>query len=166
MIQILPYVFAFTSILGGAYIALLGFKIINPKKDNPEHQERMVKWHKKFGTFAKIGGIFLVIIGTINLVFPELSAINLDQEQKSKNWSQEQKDDFKHKIINSSNYLQSINTDTADLVAKCFVEKYSAKYSVADLWELDKLPQDSVLKITIPIINECFKQYGIETSKE
>ena len=166
MIHILSYILTFTSILGGIYISLLGFKIITPKKNDSEYQVRITKWHKKFGTFAKIGGIFLVLIGTMNLVFPETSAYNLDNKQKSKTWPQEQKDKFKLQIINGSNFLKSINPDTADLVAKCFVDKYSAKYTIDDLWELDKMPQDTVLKLTMPMMKECLKQYGIKTSEE
>ena len=165
MTQILPYISAFIMIFGGGYLALLGFKIVNPQKDNPEHQEKMIKWHKKFGGFAKIGGIGLLIWGTLNLIYPDLNAFNFDNKKESKNWTQEQKDQLVLQVINGSNYLKSLNPDTANLVAKCFVDKYTDKFTLDDAWEQDKMPQEQVVELTLPIMNECFEQYGLQSLK-
>lgn len=163
--MILTYISAFVMIFGGGYLALLGFGLINPKKDNPEHQEKMIKWHKKFGGFAKYGGLFLVIYGILNIAFPSLSPYTIDNKKETKNWTIEQKEQLMEQIINSSNYLKSINPDTARLVSKCFVDKYTEKYTIDDSWKQDKMTQEQVMQITMPIMNECFKQYELETNE-
>jgi len=162
---ILTYISAFVMIFGGGYLALLGFKKINPKKDNPEHQEKMIKWHKKFGGFAKYGGSFLVIYGILNIAFPSLSPYTPINEKVSKEWTIEQKDKLAEQIINSSNYLKTINQDTAILVSKCIVDKYTSTYSLDDSWKHDKMSQEEAMQIWMPIMKDCFKQYGLKTIK-
>jgi hypothetical protein len=46
----------------GIVVTLVGFKIYNPFKQEPEKEEL---WYKKFGTFFKIGGIAMLIFGLI-----------------------------------------------------------------------------------------------------
>jgi hypothetical protein len=163
MIHILPYISVFIMIFGGGYLALLGFRIINPKKDNPVHQEKMIKWHAKFGSFAKYVGTALVIWGIINLVYPDLNAFSFKIKTDNAPWTQEQKSEMKRQVLNSSKYLQSINPDTADLVLTCYVDKYTEKFTVKEFREQDKLTQDQLMKKIMPIIKECFKQYGLKT---
>jgi hypothetical protein len=162
MMHFLPYFSAFITIFGGGYLALLGFRVIKPKKDNPVNEEKMIRWHSKFGRFAKYGGIALVIWGIIILVYPDLNAFNLESKTVNKAWTLEQKSAMKLQVFNSSRYLQSINRDTADLVLTCYVDKYAEIYSVNDYNEQNKMTQDQVLKL-MPIIKECFKKYGLKT---
>ena len=68
-------------------------------------------------------------------------------------------------IINSSNYLKSINPDTARLVSKCFVDKYTEKYTIEDSWKQDKMTQEQIMQITMPIMKECLKQYGLKINE-
>ncbi len=161
MIPVLPYISSFIMIFGGGYLALLGFRIIHPEKDNPEHQDKMIKWHAKFGSFAKYGGTALVIWGIINLIYPDLNAFNFKTD--SAPLTQEQKINMKRQVLNSSKYLQSINPDTADLVLTCYVDKYTEKFTVKEFREQDKMTQDQLMKQIMPIIKECFKQYGLKT---
>lgn len=58
---------AIGQIIAGFYMTLVGFKIYNPFKGKnvPEKEEQ---WFKKFGTFFKIGGIILTILGIIQLL--------------------------------------------------------------------------------------------------
>jgi hypothetical protein len=51
-------------LLGGIYCTLLGFRVVAPGK-NPERNEL---WLKKFGTFMKIGGPFLILFGLVELL--------------------------------------------------------------------------------------------------
>ena len=160
--MILTYVSALVMIFGGGYLALLGFKVINPKKGNPEHQEKMIKWHKKFGGLAKYGGSALVIWGVLNIIFPTLSPYTMDTNKVTKEWTSEQKDKMMNQVINSSNFLKSINQDTARLVAKCFVDKYTEKFTLEESWEQDKMPQEQVNPLILPLIRDCMNQYGIK----
>ena len=165
MTQILMYFYILTVLFGGGYLILLGFKIINPKKDNPEQQERMKKWHKKFGNFAKFGGIALVIWGMLNLIYPDLNPFNFEKKQESKNWTQGQKETMIKQVINGSNYLKSINSDTANLVANCFVDKYTKKFSLDDAWKQEELTQEQRMKLALPLMKGCLKQYGLKTAE-
>jgi hypothetical protein len=162
MIQILPYFSAFIMIFGGGYLALLGFRIINPKKDNPEHREKMIKWHKKFGGFAKYGGSLLLILGVLNLIFPTLNPYNFDKKDVKREWSNQQKDQLMQQMINNLSQKQ-INQDTAKLVAKCFVDKYTTRFKLEDAWNQDTMPREKVMQLVTPIIKDCMTQYGIKT---
>ena len=51
-------------LLGGIYCTLLGFGIVAPGK-NPEGNEL---WLKKFGTFMRVGGPFLILFGLVRLL--------------------------------------------------------------------------------------------------
>jgi hypothetical protein len=48
----------------GLMMTLIGFKVYNPfkGKNEPEKEEL---WFKKFGTFFKIGGIAMLILGVL-----------------------------------------------------------------------------------------------------
>ena len=48
----------------GIVITLVGFRVYSPfkGKDDPEKEER---WYKKFGTFFKIAGILILVVGVI-----------------------------------------------------------------------------------------------------
>jgi hypothetical protein len=159
MIKILPYISDFILIFGGLYAALLGFKVINPKKDNP----KMIKWHQKFDKFMKIGGIALMIWGIFNVIVPSLNSYNLDNKNEKKEWTNEQKEQMIKQVINSSRLLKSINQDTASLVAKCFVDKYTTKFTLEESWEQDKMPQEQVMPLVKPLIIDCMHQYGLKT---
>jgi hypothetical protein len=162
MIHILPFISGFIMIFGGGYLVLLGFKIINPKKKDPIAQEKMIIWHKKFGGFAKICGIILLILGALNLIYPEFSSLDIKKESATKNWTQDQKDQLMHQVINGSKYLKSLNPDSANIVARCFVDKYTEKFTLDDAWKQDKMRQDQILELTLPLMNECLKQLGLK----
>jgi hypothetical protein len=159
MIKILPYISDFILIFGGLYAALLGFKVINPKKDNP----KTIKWHQKFDKFMKIGGIALMTWGIINLIVPSLNPYNFDNKNDKKEWTNEQKEQMIKQMINGSKLLKSINQDTAILIAKCFVDKYTIKFTHEESRKQDKLPQEQVMPIVMPLIRDCMHQYGINT---
>ena len=50
--------------LAGVYCTLLGFGVVAPAKD-PEYTKR---WLKKFGTFFKISGPFMILFGLVKLL--------------------------------------------------------------------------------------------------
>ena len=145
-------------LLSGLLITLIGFGIIKLKAKKPEDEERMIVWRKKFGRLFKIGGIVILIIGVFLLIAP-------DSNKEHGNWTQSQKEQLKQQVINSSKFLQSINPDTADSVATCFVDKYTKKFTLQESWEQDKMTQEQVIKLTMPIMRECFESYGIKLDK-
>lgn len=55
--------------VGGVLMTLVGFKIIDVsrgvKKD--VDKEKIDKWFKKYSLLLKIGGLFLLIVGLINI---------------------------------------------------------------------------------------------------
>ena len=158
MTETIDLIVAISMLLSGLFITLIGFDIIKLKAKKTEDEARMVEWRKKFGKFFKIGGIVILIIGVFLL-------IALDSESEPANWTQSQKDQMKQQVINSSNFLQSINPDTADLVVTCFVDKYTEKFTLKESWEQDKMTQEQVIKLTMPIMRECFESYGIKLDK-
>jgi hypothetical protein len=160
MINIIPIVSSIVAILGGIYIALLGFRKIQPENKKPEHRERMELWHKKFGGFAKYGGITLIIIGIFNLV------INVaDFDTDDKNWTEKQKNKLIEHTIESSTYLKSLDPELSYSIAKCFVDSYTEKYTLAEAWEHDELPPQDMEEIVTPLINKCIGNYT-ETQTE
>jgi hypothetical protein len=163
--MILTYISAIIMIYGGGYLALLGFGIIKPKKDNPEDQDKINIRRKKFGWFAKFGGIALLVYGILNLCFPSLSPYIIEKKKVKTVWTVEQKQQLMEQIINGSVYLKSINYDTARMVSSCFVDKYTQKYTVDNLWELDKMTQEEVKQISMPILNECLQKYDLKLLK-
>jgi hypothetical protein len=158
MNETIDIIVAICMLLSGLLITLIGFDIIKLKAKIPEDEERMIEWRKKFGKFFKIGGIVILIIGVFLLIAP-------DSDNESKNWTQSQKDQIKEQVINSSNFLKSINPDTADLVVTCFVDKYTQKFTLQESWEQDKMTQEQIMELTLPMMNECFELYGIKINK-
>jgi hypothetical protein len=158
MTETIDLVFAISMLLSGLFITFIGFDIIKLKAMKSEDEKRMIEWRKKFGKFFKIGGILILISGVFLLIAP-------DSDNEPTKWSQSQKDQMKQQVINSSNFLQSINSDTADLVVTCFIDKYTEKFTLKESWEQDKMTQEQVLELTMPIMRECFKLYGIQLDK-
>ena len=151
MIDIIPIISSIIAISGGIYLTLLGFKKIRSK---PEHRERMELWHKKFGGFAKYGGITLIIIGVFNFV---INIVDLDTDDK--NWTEKQKIKMIENTIESSSYLKSLDTEVSYLIAKCFVDNYTEKFTLAEAWEHDELPPHEIDEIVMPMITECIDKY-------
>ena len=158
MTETIDTIVAISTLVSGLLITLIGFDIIKLKAKKPEDEERMIVWRKKFGKFFKIGGIVILILGILLLIAP-------GSEKEPANWTQSQKEEMKQQIINSSNFLQSINPDTANLVVTCFADKYTEKFTLQDSWEQDKMTQEQVMELTMPIMRECFELYGIEINK-
>ena len=158
MTETIDLIVAISMLLSGLFITLIGFDIIKLKAKKTEDEERMIEWRKKFGKFFKIGGIVILIIGVFLFIVP-------DSNNEPANWTQSQKDQMKQQVINSSNFLQSINPDTADLVVTCFVDKYTEKFTLKESWEQDKMTQEQVMELTMPIMRECFDLYGIQLGK-
>jgi hypothetical protein len=158
MTEKIDTIVAVSMLLSGLFITLIGFNIIKLKPRKPEDEEKMAIWRKKFSNSFKIGGSLILIIGVFLAIAPILNI-------KSGNWSQSQKEEMKKQVINNSNFLQSLNPDTANMVVTCFVDKYTEKYSLQDSWKQDKLPQEQIIELTMPMLKECFQLYGIETNK-
>jgi hypothetical protein len=163
MLQILPYLYTLIVLSGGIYLTLLGFKIYKPRMKSPEEQEKMNNWHIKFGTFAKYGGIALTLWGVINLTNSDLNPFNFEKHVVTNSWTQEKKDEMKHQVIQSSNYLQSLHPDTANLIVSCFVEKYTNKFTIEDAKSQEKMNQEQVLELTMPLFKESLDEFGIKT---
>lgn len=151
-------IIAISMLLSGLLITLIGFEIIKLKAKKPEDEARMIVWRKKFGNFFKIGGIGILIIGVFLLIAP-------DSDNEPANWTYSKKEDMKKLVINSSKFLQSMNTDTADMVVSCFVDKYTEKFTLQESWDQDKMTQEQIMELTMPIWNECFQLYGIQINK-
>ena len=157
MTETVDLIVAISMLLSGLFITLIGFDIIKFKAKKPEDEERMIEWKKKFGKFFKIGGI-VILIGVFLLIAP-------DSDNEPANWTQSQKEQMKQIVINSSNYLQRINPDTADLIATCFVDKYTEKYTLKESWEQEKMTQEQIMELTLPILRECLDSFGIQNEK-
>jgi hypothetical protein len=151
MIDTFLIISSIVAIFGGIYSTLLGFRKMRSK---PEHHERMELWHKKFGKLAKYGGITLIIIGVFNFV---INIVDLDTVDK--NWTQKQKIKMIENTIESSSYLKSLDTELSYLIAKCFVDNYTEKFTLAEAWEHDELPPHEIEEIVMPIITECIDKY-------
>lgn len=158
MKEIIDTIVAISILMSGLLITLIGFDIIKLKAKKPEDEEQMIFWRKKFGKFFKIGGFLILIIGVFLIIAP-------DSNKEPANWSQSQKDEMKKQVIIGSNFLQSINSDTANLVATCFVDKYTEKFTLQESYAQDTMTQDQRLKLILPIMQECFDLYGIKKSK-
>lgn len=158
MTETIDTIVVLSMLVSGLLITLIGYDIIKLKVKKPEDEERMIVWRKKFGKFFKIGGIGILIIGVFLIFAPNFS-------NKTANWTQSQKEEMKKQVLNSSNYLRSINPDTANLVVTCFVDKYTEKYTLQDSWNQDKMAQEQMMELTMPIMKECFELYGIKTIK-
>jgi len=158
MTEKIDTIVAVSMLLSGLLITLIGFNIIKLKPKKPEDEEKMAIWRKKFSNSFKIEGLLIIIIGAFLSIAPNLNS-------KSANWSQAQKDEMKKQVLNNSNFLQNLNPDTADLVVTCIVDKYTEKYTLQDSWKQDKMPQEQIIELTMPIMKECFQIYGIESNK-
>jgi hypothetical protein len=154
MTTIILIVSSIVAILGGIYIALLGFRKVRPEKNKPEQRERMELWHKKYGGFAKYGGLFLILIGVFNFV---INVVEFDTSDN--NWTEKQKNSMTKQIIDSSSYLKSIDYELANTIAMCIVENYTAKYTSIEVKEHDKLPSQELDEIMNPLIHECINKY-------
>lgn len=158
MTETIDLIVAISMLLSGLLITLIGFDIIKLKTKKYEDEERMIVWRQKFQKFFKFCGAVILIIGVSLLIAP-------DSDNQPANWTQSQKEEMKKQVINSSNFLQSVNSDTSDLVATCFVDKYVEKFTLQESWEQDKMKQEQIMELTMPIMKECFELYGIQTNK-
>lgn len=71
-------------------------------------------------------------------------------------WTEAEKKHFKKRLIKSTNYLQSINRDTAEIIATCFVERIAKVYGVQDLNKrLFEPNKDSSNALIDSLIEEC-----------
>ena len=52
-------------LLGGIYVSLIAFKVINPNK---KHPEKMDLWHKRFGPMMKVIGPLVALFGIAHLL--------------------------------------------------------------------------------------------------
>ena len=158
MTEIIDKGIAISMLISGIYMTLVGFNIIKLKAKKAEDVEKMKVWHQKFDKFFKIGGITILIIGIFLLIAPKI-------DSETENWTLSQKDQMKEQVFNSSNFLKSIDPDTADLVVSCFVDKYTEKFTIKESWEQDKMTQEQIMELTMPIMKECFELYGIKTNQ-
>lgn len=60
-------VVAITQLLGGFYLLLIGFKVINPSKKSLDSDE-VKAWCKKYGLLIKLGGFIMVLAGIMQFV--------------------------------------------------------------------------------------------------
>ncbi|SDK62987.1 hypothetical protein [Flavobacterium noncentrifugens] len=60
--------YGFFNTLLGILATLIGFKIYRPFKSKDGNTEKEELWYRKFGTFYKIGGIFMLVLGVIKLL--------------------------------------------------------------------------------------------------
>lgn len=149
-------IFTISIIGSGLLMTLTGFEAIKLKAKKPEDEKRMIAWRKRFGKFFKTGGIALLIIGG-TLLYASGS--------KPATWTQLDKEELKLHLLNGSDFLQSLNRDTAELVITCFVDKYTKKFTIQNYEEQSNLPREQLLEQTIPIMKECFKLYGIKINE-
>ena len=68
MTETLDIIVAISMLLSGLFTILVGFDIIKLNGKNPEDEERMIVWRKKWGMFFKIGGIVIVILAVFLLI--------------------------------------------------------------------------------------------------
>ena len=158
MTEIIDKGIAISMLISGIYMTLVGFNIIKLKAKKAEDVEKMKVWHQKFDKFFKIGGITLLTIGIFLLIAP-------DSDNEYENWTLSQKEQMKEQIFNSSNFLKNMNPDTADLVLSCYVENYTEKFTLKEAWEQDKMTQEQIMEITMPIMKDCLNLYGIKTNQ-
>jgi hypothetical protein len=51
-------------LLGGIYCTLLGFRVVGKP---PGASEEYDAWHRRFGTFFRVGGPFLILFGLFQM---------------------------------------------------------------------------------------------------
>lgn len=156
MNEIIEKGIAISMLISGIYMTLIGFNVIKLTPKKAEDVEKIKVWHQKFDKFFKIGGITILIISILLLIAPV---------SDNDNWTPSQKNQMKVLILNSSNFLKSIHPDTADLVTSCFVDKYTEKYTLKESWEQEKMTQEQIMELTLPILYECFDLHGIKTNQ-
>ena len=135
----------YSLIISGFFITLVGFNVIKLKGT-----EKFLS-NKKFRIFSKIFGIITLLYGILLV-----ATVNSNSTQE---WTQEQKEQMKKEILANSQYFQSMNPDTADMILTCFVDKYTEKYTLEDAKEQEKMSESEIEKIVRPIFLECFKKY-------
>jgi hypothetical protein len=82
--------------------------------------------------------------------------------KKEETWTEAQKAQVKRDVINSSAYLRSISSDTADIIATCSVEKIARRFTPQEMIELTsnfESNKDSVANILQPLIQNCIKPF-------
>ena len=63
----MDWFFAIGNIVFGLVMTLIGFKVYNPIKSLGD-PEKEAAWFKKYGTFFKLGGAVILVIGVLNLM--------------------------------------------------------------------------------------------------
>jgi hypothetical protein len=118
--------------------------------------------HKAVNRWSEIMVNQLLNEKNIALTLLGLLLITCKSPKKEETWTEAQKEQVKRDMINSSAYLKSISSDTADIIATCSVEKIAKKFTPQEMIELTsnfKSNKDSVANILQPLIQDCMKPF-------
>lgn len=64
-------------------------------------------------------------------------------------------------FIESSQFMQSLQKDTSEMVASCFVDKYVTKFNMKEIESHGTMTMKELSDITMPLLYQCLEQFGI-----
>lgn len=136
------------------FLVLAGSVLIILKLAEPLFAQRrkLSAYNREYGAFGFYAGILMVPFALFMIARPAL--------QKRDRWHEDEKEQMVEKVMESSQILKSMDTDTARLVAECFIEAYTQKYKPSEMREQNKLSEEDIAVITDPIMNICLRKYG------
>ncbi len=113
---------------------------------------RLAAWIAEYGSTGFYTGIIMIILAIALVARPAV--------MHSDRWHEDEKEQMIGKLMESSEILRHMDTDTARMVAECFIDKYTHQYTPSQMKEQNKLTEEQISEITDPIMNDCLRKYG------
>lgn len=113
---------------------------------------RLAAWIAEYGSTGFYTGIIMIVLAIALVVRP---AVML-----SDRWHEDEKEQMIGKLMESSEILRHMDSDTARMVAECFIDKYTHQFTPSQMKEQNKLTEEQISAITDPIMNDCLRKYG------
>jgi len=132
---------------------ILFFTVFGTELLKIKGKEKLEQVRKKFITLWLLAGVIFLAAAFSIIVFYG--------DKSSNKWTKEQKEDMIKKIMESSIFMHGTGQDTARLVSECFIEKYTAIYTPAQMKQQNKLSNEELSKLTSGMMLECLKKYGL-----
>jgi hypothetical protein len=118
------------------------------------YKEKKNRKSNTMKSLVKFGSLGIILIGIFLLVSPFLMDFMIDKDA----WTQVQKEELKKQIMNDYRSLNGLNADTANLVANCFVDEITKRFTSQDFWKQDTMTSRKIL-------NGCLGKYGLQNKE-
>jgi hypothetical protein len=159
VINYLPYIIGFVSLLGGIYLFIISFNLYQPNFRTKERQDRFFRTLTKFGFYLKFISLILIINGFYNLFYNDIGIYNIGSQTVRNSWTPS----IKRDLIN--NCMTEIGQKAKDYPAishkycKCAMSKIADSISYEKYIEIIRKPKNERINAITTIVSDCLTEF-------